>query len=151
MNYTVESFAPTGKVDPTYGTEYIVKFNEDPRQVKLSRKKEVVVGQQENGTISDSPYGARFKKDPFVPGQSSPSPSQTPAQTPVFSGGSDGARQGMCINNAANYVNANPVAYTADVWAENVHKFASALYALGDLTAEEPSLLDSVAEVFNTK
>lgn len=50
---------------------------------------------------------------------------------------SDGMRQGMCINNAAAYINASKAGSIVDTpedWAKGVHAYASALYALGDLT-----------------
>lgn len=139
MKYTVRQATATGKVDPTYGAEYLVHFNEDPREVKMSRQNPIAVGQEENGTIVDGKFGAYFKKDPYQGG------------APASSGGrsfaprkdnSDGQRQGMCINNAASYIaNAIKEPLPADKWATAVHKYATALYQLGDLTApvvEEP-------------
>ena len=54
---------------------------------------------------------------------------------------SEGMRQGMCINNAANLVNAlvalDPTSMTTEQWAKDVHAYASALYRLGDLVQNE--------------
>lgn len=151
MQYTVRQATATGKSDATYGDEYIVHFEGDAREVKLSRKQPVVAGQVENGTIVDGKYGAYFKKDPFVPGQKAtgaPAPSSVPSK-PAYKDNSDGQRQGMCLNNAANFVAAQhpsdpnriPLNYTE--WANEVHAYASALYALGDLTPP------AVTEIFN--
>jgi hypothetical protein len=153
--YTVRQATPTGKSDPTYGTEYIVHFNEDDREVRLSKKDAVVVGQEFNGTINSNKYGCYFKKDPFVPGQAtapaattSPQPTAKPSRT--FKDNSDGMRQGMCINNAANYVNKilgvdEPL--DAAAWAKAVHAHATALYRLGDLT-QDPDV-QNVKDVFD--
>lgn len=154
MQYTVRQATPTGKVDSTYGTEYIVHFLDDQREVKMSRQKPVMEGQIENGTIVDGKFGAYFKKDPFVPGQTS-----TPVQPATSSfvttkPSSDGMRQGMCINNAANYVNALEAKLGYSEWAKEVHGYASALYSQGDLaeiydeTATD-DLAEKVKNVFN--
>jgi len=144
--------------DAKFGTEYIVHFNEDDREVKMSRQKPVEVGQEENGTIVSSKYGAYFKKDPFVP-QAQPAstdtavsagpPTAKPAWVPKKSN-SDGMRQGMCINNAANYVNSLefPQALTDREWASLVHSYATALYILGDLKEAEEITAETVAGVF---
>lgn len=44
----------------------------------------------------------------------------------------------MCINNAANYVAATSGKLEPIEWAETTHKYAKALYLLGDLN-QEPS------------
>ena len=141
MKYTVKSFAPTGKNDPTYGTEYVVHFNEDDREVKMSRVKPISEGQEENGQIINGKFGAYFKKDAYNPNQAPASQPNTSSALPkeakpVWKDNQDGQKQGMCINNAANYVNAQYEAgkpLRASEWAEAVHGYASELYALGDL------------------
>jgi hypothetical protein len=144
--YTVRQATPTGKSDPTYGDEYIVHFEEDAREVKLSRKKAVVAGQTEEGTIIAGKYGAYFKKAPQAYAPKAPSAPSTPttgapAKSYARKDNSDGQRQGMCINNATLYVNTTTPAdtkpLTYDEWAKEVHAYASALYALGDLTPPE--------------
>jgi hypothetical protein len=128
MKYTVKSATPTGKVDPKFGTEYIVHFNEDIREVKLSRQKPVELGQEENGQIVDSKFGAYFKKDPFV--RDVPLQDQKPA----WKDNSDGQRQGNCLTNAANYVLAiSPNPLKPLDWANAVHQYAEALYQTGGL------------------
>lgn len=145
MVYTVKSAQATGKVDPTYGQEFIVFFNEDPREVKLSRQNPVEVGQEEDGTIIDGKWGAYFKKTPWN-GANAPAPAvagqaKAPVK-PAYKDNSDGMRQGMCFNNAANLVNKmveltgiNPEPVQ---WARDVFGFARALYSLGDLTEDLP-------------
>jgi hypothetical protein len=141
--YTVRQATATGKTDPTYGDEYIVHFEEDDREVKLSRKKPVVPGQTEDGTIVAGKYGAYFKKAPRdfaapkATGGASTPVTGKPAPSYARKDNSDGQRQGMCINNAALYVNATTAAgdkpLTEQEWAKLVHGYASALYSLGDL------------------
>lgn len=147
--YTVKAFAATGKNDPKFGAEYKVVFNEDAREVTLSRKSPVVEGQEENGEIVAGKYGAYFKKDPFVPSQTAANTGAASAGTPAAqpapkyvpfkkTDNSDGMRQGMCINNAANFVNSLDAPNMDDKeWAKMVHAYATALYRLGDLNAEE--------------
>lgn len=62
---------------------------------------------------------------------------------------SDGMRQGMCINNAANFINAQNVAnsMTPAEWAQMVYEFARALYSLGELTAA--NVPPAVSDAFN--
>lgn len=66
---------------------------------------------------------------------------------------SDGQRQGMCINNAANFVNASEDRkdLTPVMWAERVWRYANALYALGDLTKDQGEKLDEVVDVDDSK
>jgi len=142
MQYTVRQATATGKSDPTYGEEYIVHFNEDQRDVKMSRKQAPEPGHIENGTIMENKYGAYFKKDPFVPGQSPAPAAQAPKSSNPFTprrDNSDGQRQGMCINNASAYVATLKTkdTLTSAQWAQLVYKYATALYAMGDLKVEE--------------
>jgi hypothetical protein len=59
---------------------------------------------------------------------------------------SDGQRQGMCINNAANYVNSQGKDYSPADWAERVWGYANAIYSLGDLKKEDSTTtVDTVA------
>lgn len=144
--YTVKQVKPTGKVDEKFGTEYHVQFNEDDRVVKVSRKTEVTVGQEFDGEIKDNSYGAYFKSAPrdFTATAGSAAPAGTRRAPFVRKDNSDGMRQGMCINNAANFVNALSFAdMTADAWATMVYDYANALYAKGDLTGE---VADQAAE-----
>jgi hypothetical protein len=145
--YTVKNATATGIVDPKFGTEYLVQFNEDARTVKMSRKDPVQVGQQENGEIKESKYGAYFKKEStWQPNQNSSGSASSVSATapsnakPAYRDNSDGMRQGMCINNAANWVNETTkgIDVSPREWAQLVHEHANELYRLGDLTAEAP-------------
>lgn len=64
MRYTIQSAQPTGKVDTTYGPEYLVTFNEDGREVKMNRKFPPKVGSELLGDIIQASWGSYFKKDP---------------------------------------------------------------------------------------
>lgn len=134
--FTIKTATPTGKTDPTYGDEYYVQFEEDTRAVKMSRKAVPQPGGKENGQIIDGKYGAYFKKDPYQPTPQGGAVN-VPAKkwTPIKRDNSDGQRQGMCLNNAANYVNTLEFekALTDREWAQLVHSYATALYRLGDL------------------
>lgn len=141
MKYTVRQATATGKVDEKYGAEYIVHFNEDDREVKMSRQKAIEVGQEENGTIMENKFGAYFKKDPYNPDLSQGANPVKKEWTPMKRDNSDGMRQGMCINNAANQVAAaqkvTGKVLGTDVWADVVFEYAQALYAKGDLKMPE--------------
>lgn len=136
MKYTVRQATATGKTDSKYGSEYIVHFNEDDREVRLSKKDPVEAGQEFNGEIKTNAYGAYFKKDPFVPGAQTATSSSTGA--PKYQNNSDGQRQGMCINNAAAFVNSQATDLVdPKTWAKTVHLYADELYKLGDLGIEK--------------
>lgn len=64
---------------------------------------------------------------------------------------SDGQRQGMCINNAANYINSQSKDYTPVEWADRVWRYANTLYGLGDLKKESNTSIDTVVEVDDNK
>lgn len=142
--YTVKAFAPTGKTDPKFGTEFRVVFNEDAREVSLSRKNPVEVGQEENGTIVDGKYGAYFKIDPFVQGAESSAPAGTAPVEQKYvpfkkTDNSDGMRKGMAINNASAFVLATLTEeLTPEAWATKVTSYARALYLVSEL--EEPEV-----------
>lgn len=63
MRYTIESASPTGKVDPTYGTEYLITVNEDNRSFKMNRKFSPKIGAELIGDIVQASWGSYFKKD----------------------------------------------------------------------------------------
>lgn len=130
MTYTIKQVMPTGKDDPKFGKEYMVQFEEDSRTVKMSFKKDdPKPGDTEEGEIVDSKYGSYFKR-----GQSKPA--FVPGEKKEWKDNSDGMRQGMCFNNAANYVATFdlPAALTDREWADLVFSYAQALYLKGDLT-----------------
>lgn len=143
--YTIQTVIPTGKSDPMYGTEFHVKFAENEGTFKLWYKTPPTEGQVQEGDID----GWKFKKakkewdggsSGGASSASAPAPSGgKPAYQPrVYKDNSDGMRQGMCFNNAANYVDSiSPKELTPTEWAKAVKAYAQALYLLGDLAAEE--------------
>lgn len=139
-SFTVKNAMTTGKSSPTYGTEYYVQVNEMEDTVPLWLKK----APQPGDPLELENVNGKWKKvkKEWNPSQSAPT-TAAPARSPrtPYKDNSDGMRQGMCINNAANYVNALefPKALTDREWATLVHDYATALYALGDLKAPEPA------------
>lgn len=141
--YTIQTAIPTGKSDAMYGTEFHVKFAENEGTFKLWYKTPPTEGQVQEGDID----GWKFKKakKEWNPTQSAESHGGASVGTPTAPKGkpawrdnSDGMRQGMCFNNAANYVEAiSPKELTPTEWAKAVKAYAQALYLLGDLAAEE--------------
>lgn len=151
--FTVKAVMPTGKNSPTYGVEYYVQFNETEQSFPMWFKTAPAVGQTLEGDIE----GNKFKKvkKEWTGNSSSQASPQTvgkPTSRPFSKDNSDGMRQGMCMNNAANYVNAFGVDMKSSEWAKTVHEYASALYALGDLKVEQPidpePIVENVQAVF---
>lgn len=140
--YTIESAMKTGKKSPTYGEEFYVKFEESEDTYTLWYKTAPKKGQEQAGAIE----GSKFKKEKAPYAGKPSAPNTGPKKT--YNGNSDGQRQGMCINNAANYVNSLDMkALTDREWAKTVHAYATALYVLGDLMLEaEP---ESVGELLS--
>lgn len=149
--YKVLDVKPTGKDDPKFGTEFWVKLdNEDV--AKLWFKNAPAVGTELDLEKTDKGY-KKVKKE-WKPSSeksssessSSSSSSRSSATKPVYKDNSDGQRQGMCINNAANYVNGldirddngNSIILKDQEWADTVYGYANALYNKGDLRVEEP-------------
>lgn len=162
--FTIKSVMPTGKTSQTYGTEFYVQFSEHEQPFPLWFKKEPEIGTTLEGEVVNGKF-KKTKKE-WKPEQKSESGGNaTPAvgRAP-YKDNSDGMRQGMCINNAANYVNGLEFekALTDVEWARTVFSYANALYRLGDLTkAPEGSQeapqenidqtpLESVQAVFGT-
>ena len=155
--YTIQTVIPTGKSDPMYGTEFHVKFAENEGTFKLWYKTPPTEGQVQEGDID----GWKFKKAKKEwDGNSSGGASSASASAPtkpayqprVYKDNSDGMRQGMCFNNAATYVLA--VAPVLDKeplnptdWARAVKAYAQALYLLGDLAAEEETVVPPAEQV----
>lgn len=143
--YTIQTAIPTGKQSPMYGTEFHVKFAENEGTFKLWYKTPPTEGQVQEGDID----GWKFKKakkewdgnsggDASSASATAPSTGGKPAYQPrVYKDNSDGMRQGMCFNNAANYVEAiSPEPLAPAAWAKAVYAYAQALYLLGDLAVE---------------
>lgn len=154
--FTIKQVMPTGEESPTYGKEFFVQFSEMDDTVKLWFKKE----SPEPGTtveLEKGPKGWKKAKKEWKPNTSNAAAPATGKATapskPAYKDNSDGMRQGMCINNAANYVNSLEFekALTDTEWASTVFSYANALYRLGDLTkAPEGSqeVPQSVSDVF---
>lgn len=103
-------------------------------------------GEVETYEKNEHTYLRQVKKDfggGFTPRRSFGGPSKD---------NSDGQRQGMCINNAANYINTNNTKELSAVeWAKIVHSYASELYNLGDINKSQPNKVDVVADVNEDK
>lgn len=139
--FTVESTMPTGKTHEQFGQEFYVKFKESPQAFPLWFKNAPEVGHEINGEI----VNGKFKKEKkeWKPNQApTTAESKTaPAAGRKYVDNSDGQRQGMCLNNAANFVNTidfrqedgTPKILTDKEWADVVHSYAAALYQKGDL------------------
>ena len=152
--FTVKSVMPTGKNHATYGVEFYVQFEEVEQAFPLWFKEAPEVGKTIDGEIN----GGKFKKikKEFTPQAEAAPSTQGGAKSsprPPYKDNSDGMRQGMCINNAANYVNGLEFenALTDAEWAKTVFSYANALYRLGDLTKAQEGSQDvptTVAGVF---
>lgn len=129
--YTVQSAMKTGNKSDKYGEEYYVKFVESEQTFTLWFKKDPS-GEKLEGSIEGSKF-VKAKKE-YTPGAP-----QTGGQPPRKSGyDGDGQKQGMAINNAAEYVNDHaPELVDPETWAITVIKYAKALYKRSDLNAEE--------------
>lgn len=124
---------PTGKNHQTYGIEFYVQFNETPEAFPLWFKSQPDIGTAIDGEI----VAGKFKKIKKEYTPQAEAPAGTPAQAKApWKDNSDGQRQGMCLNNAANYVATLefPSALTDVEWAQTVFAYGQALYRLGDLT-----------------
>lgn len=147
MIYKIEQFEPTGEKHDMFGTEYHIKFDGQMRSFKLWFKEAPTVGKEVDGNIE----GDRFKKikKEYNGGATSTVTGYTPRVD-----NSDGQRQGMCLNNASNYVTKTQAEATPDEWAKQVYNYANALYALGNLDGlgeldNSPKTdLKNVAEIF---
>ena len=133
MTYTVKSVMPTGKNHATYGIEFYVQFNETEQAFPLWFKTQPEVGSTVDGEIVAGKF-KKIKKE-YTP-QAEAAPGAPAAAKPAWKDNSDGMRQGMCFNNAANYVATLefPQALTDAEWAQTVFAYAQALYRMGDLT-----------------
>lgn len=142
MKYTIEQVMPTGETHEMYGTEYHIKMAEDERAFKMWYKSQPAVGQVQEGTIEDSKWGPKFKKQKqefTAHTESNNSPKRTYGA--VQADKNDGQRQGMCFNNAASFVAAtlNDEKLNPADWANRVYMYAQALYSRGNLTQGKPA------------
>lgn len=151
---------PTGKTSQTYGTEYYTQFSEHEQPFPLWFKKEPEIGTTIEGEVVNGKF-KKTKKEWKPEQRSEGGGNATPAVARApFKDNSDGMRQGMCFNNAANYVATLEFkqALTDKEWATTVFSYAQALYRMGDLNVEQEASqtvteptdegLASVQEVF---
>jgi hypothetical protein len=148
MQYTIKAVMPSGKVDPKFGQEFYVQFEEMNDSPALWFKSAPETGSQ----LDLEQVNGRWKKVKKEWNQSHGAPTGQAAPTAAkapYKDNSDGMRQGMCINNAANYVNTLQFekALTDREWASLIHSYAQALYQLGDLKSEA-DVPENVADVF---
>jgi len=153
--FHISDVMPTGEKSTQFGDEYHVKFAESAETFKLWYKKEPKAGMTQWGDIN----GTKFKKDGGLKDDDA-APAAPPqgvrrSYDSVEKDKSDGARQGMCMNNAANYVNSQSDDKLSPAkWADAVYKYATALYRQGDLTMVDDGKNDvpsTVEEVFGVK
>jgi hypothetical protein len=131
MTYTISTILPAGETHEMYGTKYVVKFAEDAQTYELWFKKQPDVGSTLEGTIE----GGKFKKEKKAWDGGAKQPYKKPFGA-VQADKNDGQRQGMCINNAAQFVLAkSEKTLTPSEWADAVFKYATALYSKGDMKA----------------
>lgn len=147
--FTIKQVMETGDVHDTYGKEYFVQFNEMDDTVKLWFKKETPAAGMEVELEKGAKGWKKVKKEwkPQEKVGGGASTSSAPSK-PAYKDNSDGMRQGMCINNAANYVNGLEFdkALTDVEWATTVFSYANALYRLGDLTKAPEGSQEAPAE-----
>ena len=134
MTYTINTLIPTQETHDTYGTKYVVKLAELPETFEMWFKKEPAQGDKIDGSVENG----RFKKEKKAWNPAASGGSATAYKPKAFNQAdkSDGMRQGMCMNNAAQYVQVNATKpLTPSEWADAVYKYATALYSKGDLKA----------------
>jgi len=147
---------PTGKANKKFGKEFYVQFNETEQAFPLWFKEAPAVGKEIDGEITNGKF-KKIRKEwkPQEDGGNSQSGGSPAPSRPVYKDNSDGMRQGMCFNNAANFVNTLVFEKTLTdrEWADLVFAYAQALYIKGDLNVpvegsqEEATEKDAVATV----
>lgn len=153
QKYTVKSVMPTGKSDPKFGQEFYVQFEESEAAFPLWYKNAPAIGFEQEGDI----VAGKFKKvrkewNSNAPvADSTTSQSSTPKRS--YKDNSDGMRQGMCFNNAANYVATLGFdkALTDREWATTVFSYAQALYHMGDLNQAPEGSQEEIKDPFEEK
>lgn len=141
MIYTLIDFKNAGQ-DQRGNNKIYAKFKEYENgntQVYWGAKNLPSIGNTYEGDITVTQYGPRFTRSfnpqnkPTMNGQPSPDVKRE-----------DGMRQGMAINNAANFVKdvLQDKTLTPNGWAELVGRYATALYKL-DITRDP---IDTVHE-----
>lgn len=156
--FTVKSTMPTGKSNEKFGSEFYVQFNESEQAFPLWFKEAPAVGKEIEGEISNGKF-KKIRKEwkPQDASSDSPSGGSPSPSRPAYKDNSDGMRQGMCFNNAANFVNTLVFEKTLTdrEWADLTFAYAQALYLKGDLNVpvegsqpEAKDPVETVKEVF---
>lgn len=147
--FTVKSTMPTGKNHATYGVEFYVQFNETEQAFPLWFKQAPEVGSTVDGDIVDGKF-KKIKKE-YTP-QAQNSASSDKGSKPAYKDNSDGMRQGMCFNNAANFVGTLVFEKTLTdrEWADTVFAYAQALYRKGDLNVAPEGSQEEAVDSFET-
>jgi hypothetical protein len=131
--------------NPKGGVVYYkkVKLAGHDKPVSVGKKDPSVlqVGSKLSGHIEVNVSDAEDKFKPAPLGFVAGGGQQSFGGKPAYKDNSDGMRQGMCFNNAANWVatiykDAENVP-GAEAWAKRVYEHANALYKLGDLGGSE--------------
>jgi hypothetical protein len=153
--FTVKSTMPTGKANEKFGKEFYVQFDESEQAFPLWFKEAPAVGKEIDGEIKDGKFKKIRKEwnpNASNDGDKTPAPARIP-----YKDNSDGMRQGMCFNNAANFVNTLVFEKTLTdrEWADLTFAYAQALYLKGDLNVpvegsqeEAKDPIETVKEVF---
>ncbi len=155
--FTVKSTMPTGKANEKFGQEFYVQFNESEQAFPLWFKSAPEIGKEIDGEIKDGKF-KKIRKE-WNPNAAPEGDAKGPAPARVpYKDNSDGMRQGMCFNNAANFVNTLVFEKTLTdrEWADLTFAYAQALYLKGDLNVPvegsqqeaEPDAADTVKELF---
>ena len=144
--FTVKSTMPTGKANEKFGKEFYVQFNETEQAFPLWFKEAPAVGKEIDGEIKDGKFKKIRKEwnpNASNDGDKTPAPARTP-----YKDNSDGMRQGMCFNNAANFVNTLVFEKTLTdrEWADLTFAYAQALYLKGDLNVPVEGSQEEVVE-----
>ena len=154
--FTVKSTMPTGKANEKFGKEFYVQFNETEQAFPLWFKEAPAVGKEIDGEISNGKFKKIRKEWNANAAPEGDAKTPAPARVP-YKDNSDGMRQGMCFNNAANFVNTLVFEKTLTdrEWADLTFAYAQALYLKGDLNVpvegsqqEAKDPIETVKEVF---
>lgn len=146
--YTIKNSMPSGKNDPQWGPEYRFQLEEVTGDFKTNFKQEPQAGEAIYGTIETGKFGPWFKRGKKEDSPTTSAPTKSEYSPENKAAREDGMKQGMCINNAANYVKELGVdIFEPSEWAVKVHSYASALYGLGDLVEKTADGVN-VKEIF---
>lgn len=140
---TIKSVKPMGEYSEQYGQTFWGYVEEYEMPVRFSKKLRAIADgtiiSAESGAVKEGSKGQYMQLSGIniggaVHGQTNFTEAYTTPPKKTYVDNSDGQRQGMCINNAANFINATEGPMKPSEWAKKVHDYAAALYTLGDLT-----------------